>query len=492
MRFSNKRFRLLPSLFSCILATAPWVAQAQPQPASAHVNLYFAQIADGQFDGGRWQTVITLVNTNTKAAGALIEFYNSQGAELPVDFGGGMQSKHMVQIPPEGSVTLASQPSTVPVRSGWARVFADLPLMGSASYRLWLGGRAVQEVTAPPTLPTASYASYANRELGVAVANPRNRSLQVTASLLTADGAVLGPSLIALPPYGHTAFNVRERFPAADFRDSMLRLECVSCPDDLFLAWTMNADSSGTFSSLPPGNVTPPISHWDRIWNVYQRVLHTARETGYFSGPSPRLVIRYEKQVNAYAKNGNEVGVYMGLSELLGDSDSELAYVIGHELGHIIQQRSGDFRLWHPSNAELDADIWGALFSMLSGYDAYASAGALSKLAMATGRAGLMTQFFEDIIPVADAHRSFNTRMEAVYEFLVFLCSTDIGRAACQDYKNILHPHLPDSAPLRIEDLERRGYRSPAEIRMKAEDLRARLAATEATSAGEPDGGRRY
>lgn len=465
-----------------MLFFVPYAAHAQPQPASAHVNLYFAQIADGQFDGGRWQTIITLVNTNLSEAVAFIDFHNSRGDGLPVDFGGGMQSRHTVRIPPQSSVTLASQPSTVPVRSGWAWVDSNVPLMGSASYRLWLGGRAVQEVTAPPTLPTMSYVSYANRELGVAVANPRNRLLQVAASLRTADGVVQGPSVITLPPYGHTAFNVRERFPAADFRDSVLELDCVTCPDDLFLAWTMNADASGTFSSLPPGNVAPPISHWDRIWNVYLRVLNSAQETGFITGATPRLVIRYEKQVNAYAKGGNEVGVYMGLSELLGDSDSELAHVIGHELGHIIQQRAGDFRLWYPSNAELDADIWGTLFAMTSGYDAYAVAGSLSKLSMATGGAGLLTQLFEDLIPVADAHKSFNTRMETVYDFLTFLCSTDIGRPVCREYKRILHPHLPDSSPLRLEDLERQGFRNPAQVGLMAEELRVRLAAQEDTA----------
>ena len=85
------------------------------------------------------------------------------------------------------------------------------------------------------------------------MANPNNRVLRVEAVLVLNDGTRLGPSLITLPPRGHTAFIVRERFPAADGRDAILVMSGASRPEDEFLAWTMNTDSSGTFSSLPPG-----------------------------------------------------------------------------------------------------------------------------------------------------------------------------------------------------------------------------------------------
>ena len=452
----------------------PWCAGAQRQATSAHVNLYFAQVADGQFQGGRWQTALTLVNTNKTDAIASIRLFDSNGGELAVDFGDGPKARHTARVPASGSLTLSSRPTNLPVRSGWARVYSDLPLVGSASFRLWLGDRAVQEVTAPPTLPVIDYVSYANRELGVAVANPNNRILRVEAFLKRQDGTLLGPSLLVLPPFGHTAFNVRDRFPGADFNDSLLVLGGVDRPADAFLAWTMNADPSGTFSSLPPGGVTPPVAHWDRIWNVYQRVLHAAKSLNVIS-VDPQLRIRYEREVNAYAARGSEVGIYIGLSELLGDSDSELAYVVGHELGHIYQQRTGR-QEFHP-NPEFDADIWGALLALMAGYDAYAAAGALAKLAMATGTAGLSTQFEQQL--AADAHKSFNTRINEVYASLVFMCSLEEARAACQTYKSILHPHLPDSAPLSLDELARRGYRNPGPL--------TRLADSTAPPPGVPD-----
>ena len=456
MRLPDLPFKSLLLISSLALAAWPWPAAAQRQPASAHVNLYFAQIADGQFDGGRWQTALTFVNANDSDALAEVQLFASNGGPLQVDFGNGLASKFPIVVPAGGSLTIASRPTTLPVRSGWARVFSDVPLMGSASFRLWLAGRAVQEVTAPPVLPAIDYVSYANRELGVAIANPNNRNLSVQAILQTAGGSTLGPVLITLPPFGHTSFNVREKFPPAGSGDSVLSLGAVDRPRDEFLAWTMNADASGTFSSLPPGSVTPPISHWDRIWNVYLRVLKTAREMGGFT-TDPQLKILYDRTVNAYALGGREVGIYMGLSELLGDSDSELAYVVGHELGHIYQQRTG-VNEFH-ANPEFDADMWGTILALASGYDAYASAGALAKLAMATGTSGLATQFEQQLAP--DAHKSFNTRISEVYDMLKLACSIPDIAPICAMYKGVFHPHLPEAAPLNWDKMAARGFRRP-------------------------------
>ena len=473
MRFHRDRLlSLIVSLAALGLVSDR--AAAQRHPVSAHVNLYFAQVADGQFEGGRWQTAFSFVNTNDTDATAEIRLFAQDGGPLLVDFGQGLSSRFTVVVPAKRSLLLASRPTSLPVRSGWARVYSDVPLTGSASFRLWLGGRAVQEVTAPPVLPVIDYVSYANRELGVAIANPNNRTLSVMAQLTMADGTSLGPALITVPPLGQTAFNVRDKFPAADFRDSVLLLTGVDPPRDEFLAWTMNADASGTFSSLPPGGVTPPISHWDRIWNVYLRVLSAAKRLGILSS-DPQLNIRYERTVNAYAMGGREVGIFIGLSELLGDSDSELAFVVGHELGHIYQQRTGSFVF--NSNPEFDADIWGTMLALISGYDAYAGAGALAKLAMATGTAGLATQFEQQLS--SDAHKSFNTRISEVYTMLQFTCSLPEMKSACALYKGILHPHLPDSAPLKWDDLASLGYRIP-------ESLNRLSAAEEGRSSPQP------
>jgi hypothetical protein len=117
-------------------------------------------------------------------------------------------------------------------------------------------------------------------------------------------------------------------------------------------------------------------------------------------------------------------------------------------MGHLYQQRTGrvDFE---PTNREFDADVWGTLLALSAGYDPYAASGALAKLAMATGRAGLTTQFEDQL--AADAHKSFNTRIDTVYDAMIKACSLEEVRPVCSFYKDIIHPHLPPSAPLMRE-----------------------------------------
>ncbi|MCX7604543.1 MAG: hypothetical protein N2036_10765, partial [Bryobacteraceae bacterium] len=64
---------------------------------------------------------------------------------------------------------------------------------------------------------------------------------------------------------------------------------------------------------------------------------------------------------------------------------------------------------------------------------------------------------------------------------------TDVGRPFCQEYKRIMHPHLPDSAPLQADGLERLGFRKPSEAASMAAALRARLASAEETEQAPPD-----
>lgn len=455
-------------LISLLISTA-WLAapaKAQRQPQSAHVNLYFPQVADGSFAGGRWQTAFTFVNANRHDTIVILNLFDDTGAPFEVDLGEGSKSKHTFIVPAGESLSVASRPTTRPVKSGWALGIASLPLMASSSFRLWLGDRAAQEVTAPPVLPVLDYLTYANRESGVALANPYGVPVSVQLLLSSrSSGPASGPVVLTLPAHGHTAFNVKDKFPAATFADSVLFISGVNRPEDLFLAWTMNADASGTFSSLPPGGWTYPLSHWDRIWNVYLRVAQAAKDIGVLTS-TPRLTILSDKMANAFAARGTDVAVTLGLSQLISDSDSEMAHVLGHELGHIVQYRTGLFP-FHP-NPEFDADVWGTILALEAGYDPYAAAGALAKLSMATGTASLTAQFEAQLS--SDAHKSFNERLENVYETLVFACNSGPSiQAVCRQYKDVFHPNLPDAAPLDWGGLEKKGFLK------QTEPLRARL-----------------
>lgn len=432
---------------SCLLLVVA-LALAQLQPQSAHVNLYFPQLADGGSFEAQWQTTFTFVNPNTSPAHVLLQLFDDNGAPLALDLGAGASSRHEFAIPPWGVRILRSRVASSRIVVGWARAFASVPVQATVAFRAINRGVPRQEITAEPTLPTFGYVSAANRFLGVAVANPfTDASINVDLEVMDREGRRLaGPSRMSLPPLGHRAFNLWQFFQNLqnlDF-DGVLNLSAADLSVDRFVAWTLNGDASGTLSSLPPGRYMWPQSHWDQIWLAYSRVVDAAVDLSLLTSV-PRLRIQPDREVNAYARAGNEVGISLGLAQLISDSASELAFVLAHEIGHIYQQRTGrlDF---DRTNREFDADIWGAILSLSAGYDPYAAAGALAKLAMATGRAGLATQFEEQL--ASDAHKSFNTRLENIFDTLRLACSHPSVRSSCEKYKRFVHPNLPPIAPL--------------------------------------------
>src|SRR5206468_3015419 len=153
----------------------------------------------------------------------------------------------------------------------------------------------------------------------------------------------------------------------------------------------------GVLASYPPSGVGWPVSHYERIWKVWQKVLNVAA-ANFPLGTPPKLVIDPTTgRINSFANPSlNEVHIFMNLAELISDSESELSFVVGHEMGHIIQARIGRL-VFIPTNIELDADQYGMLLSLSAGYDPYGAAGALSKLAMASGDASLVAQDFDNL-----------------------------------------------------------------------------------------------
>lgn len=430
-----------------ILMVPGWIcALAQLHPEGSSATLYFPHFVDGGApDGEQWRTTITLTNRNHlgRAADVTVLFFDDQGRPLEMDFGAGPAAAHRVQIPAGGLRTLVSRMASAATRSGWAVAFSDYPVQGSVAFRQLLRGRASVEVTALATQPTLTYDSVATAQLGIALANPWESPTQVSIELQDANGNRLGALPMSLPPLGHRAFNLAGLFTGLppDFRGTVSISSAETSPPHDFVAWTVYADSS-VISSLPSGRYAWPVPHAERIATAFTK-LHAAAEAAFpdvFRTPV-KLKILGDKTVNAYAAGGQEVAVYLALSELIGDADSELAFVIGHELAHIWQQRTGQ----RSAEPELEADALGTILLLVAGYDPYAGAGALGKLQIASGIPGLLGEAMRQ----EDIHRSFATRIQTAYETLQFACSYNAEmRQLCQRYKALVHPHFPDDLPL--------------------------------------------
>jgi hypothetical protein len=443
----------MPRLFLALFVV--WLpAFAQFDPATAHVNLYFPHLADGGTRAQQWQTSFVFMNPHTEApAQVSLWVFSNDGSPLPLDLGLGLTSNVSFSIPPSGIRILRSNVASEGIVTGWAFASATLPVQATVLFRAIQNGTPLVEISAAAALPAPIYWSAANKSLGVAIANASaepGASIQAFLDAYDSNGAKVGSAQYTLGPLAHASFTLGSVMPNLpnDFSGS-LQISTRNSYDPL-VAWTLNSDR-GLLASLPAGQLAWPISHNDRIRLVWSKVLNAAKTALITSGANmstPPVTLRIlsgSDEINAYAsRDGQTVFITLSLSELISDSPSELAFVIGHELGHIAQARAGH-NLFISDNYELDADRIGMMLSLLAGYDPYAGAGALAKLSMAADSGSLARQLIEDL---TDVHRSFNTRIAAMFSLLRDVCSSPDASGACESYKSIVHPHFPRFVPL--------------------------------------------
>ncbi len=397
-------------------------ATAQIIPQGAHVNLYFPQLANGGAPAQQWSIRFTFTNPDPSLiARVSLFFVRSSGDPLQLDFGSGPVDRIVIDIPPNGARILRSVPGDEVV-VGWAQAFATAPVQATVAYRMSVFGTPQFEVNAEPTVPSRRYRYAANYFLGIALANVYEGTLTAQVVARHLNGSFAGRVLISVPGNGHTAFTLHERFSqlGTGFEGTVEITTTNPLVVPEFVAWGLHADSEGVISSLPSGRDKWPGAHFDAIWLAFIMTWNAAQGIDEVFTQPIELRIDGTREVNALAGNGEYIQINLALAELISDSPSELAFAIGHELGHIYQQRTG-LLIFEQANREADADFWGTLISFAAGYDPYAAAGTLSKLAMATGTSSLVGQLFEDL--EADvAHRSFSTRITTVFSQLVATC----------------------------------------------------------------------
>ena len=435
------------SRFLLILVMLPLPSFAQFDPANAHVNLYFPHLADGGTRAQQWQTSFVFMNPHpTESVDVSLWTYNDAGAPLPLDLGLGLGDSVSFSIPPSGTRTLRSNIASDTIVTGWAIAYTTLPVQATVLFRAIQNGVPLVEISAAAALPSRSYWSSANNSLGVALANAGSSSIRALLNAYDQDGRLAASARYNLGTFAHGSFTLGTLMPSlpADFSGS-LRIDAGKT-DDRLVAWTLNADR-GLVASLPAGQAAWPVSHWDRIWLVWCKVLSAAQTA---LGPlgidmkNPPINLHIPSgsgAIDAFASlDGENVTLTLSLSELISDSPSELAFAAAHELGHIAQIRAGQV----PD--ELDADRIGMLLAMIAGYDPYAGAGTLAKYSMAADSGSLGSQLKAE---ATDVHRSFNTRIANMYGLLKDLCSDPQSSSFCTDYKSKIHPHFPGFVPLK-------------------------------------------
>jgi hypothetical protein len=436
--------RKLLTVVALMTLAVPALAQLQPQ--SAHVNLYFPQLADGGTPDNQWQTTLMFMNPSTTTIAVIVvEFYNNNGSPLSINFGSGASERLSLTVPPGGLRIISSLAGTQTV-VGWAIAYATVPVQGLVSYRRYENGRATLEVADQATLPTFSYVSYANRNLGVAVANPYPTASTLLVSVYDSEGNQVGSTVsIDLPAWGHTSFNLNERFPglSGTFQGT-ISIDATTTGPQYLVAWTLNVSDAGLLSALPSGRYAWPEDQWDRGYKVFYTMLNQV-EADYSVGTvNLDMVANGRVSASTIIGAASRIELDYSTAQLTADSEAELAFIIGHELGHVIQAWYG--LQGFSTNQELDADGIAIFLMIGAGYDPYAAAGVFGRMQMLSTVPNVLGDILTDVsVPT---HTSFSTRIDNVMTTLQVLCSGS-SASTCQGYKDLIHPDAPGPLPLR-------------------------------------------
>jgi hypothetical protein len=445
----NRTKPLMFTLRSCamlgVLLASGLPLTAQLDPENAQVMSYFPQLADGGAASQQWTTALTFVNPHGwLSSNATAYFYKDDGKPLPLDFGAGPASSFKFTVGPQATVTYNTTGQSVATQVGWAIVTSSLPLQGVVQFSYSVNGVPQQGVSSQSTAASTLFRSPATTSTGIAVANTYSNVQEIIrVTALDSVGHPVGSSSLTLAPFGHRSFTLGELMPSlgSSFRGTVL----LENPDT-FVAWALSGDS-GVLSSYPPAGLNWPVSQYERILKVWFKVLNAAVDVG--MSPAPKLVIDYTGgQLNSSADTANNaVHLYMNLAEFISDSESELAFVMGHELGHFLQRQTGQ-SAFVPTDAEQDADEFAVALSLSAGYDPYGGAGALGKLTMASAQAGVVAQNFDNL--TTDPHTSFSKRLSVLMANLQTLCVSTTWQSVCSALKEEYHPDLPTAAPLMV------------------------------------------
>lgn len=437
---------MLRTLLIAVVVMLATSVHAQKFADSAQAGITFPHFVNGGNPNDYWVTSITVTNPSPHSASMIFQFMKSDGSPQQIEINGVTNTQFYLDVPAWGVRDLVATRITGDVVSGYVQAAATYPVQAVCVFKRIQGGKPIAIVTSEPTLSTYSYTQLANRDLGIALVNSTASASTYFVEVSDTNGKIAGQTQISLEPLAHTAFNLGVLFPAlpADYR-GIIEVRGTQ-PQHRFYAWALYDDGSRVNSSLPTGRRTQPASIDEVVYRVYWSLVREAEE---FLGPEPVnfSIIRNTSEINAYASlNGRDMFITLPLVELLIDSPDELAHVLAHELGHLIQVRRGSNML--DPNKEFDADIIGGFIAVGAGYNPYALAGWLARAAMVTGTADLRTQTFFDNMTIVDAHSSINNRISSAFENLKKVCTLPGMAPVCGDIKRLNRPHLPPAAPL--------------------------------------------
>ena len=339
-------------LLLIVLAALPAWGQYS-YPATASTMLVFPHLVDGGTVDQRWKVTLVFTNSNTtNAANVRIKFYGDYGSPLMLNFGQGSVSQVDLTVAAGGTSTLTSTgtSSLTSSNSGWGFATSNVPVTGTILFQASKNGTPFWDVSAPGTGPTYFYTSYANENLGLAFANPTDEVIGLRVAVRSTSGAVpAGPWYFQLPARNHSVFNL---FSLTGFPRPFEGSVTITGTNDApvpFVAWTLNF-RDGLLTPLPQGEMQFPGPPDRRPYDIGYKIRQAGADLQSELGPllggkdptqiatlirSMGLVVDSSSSIAASFKPAdNSIHLTSALIELMGESDSGLAFIIAHMATH--------------------------------------------------------------------------------------------------------------------------------------------------------------
>ena len=167
---------------------------------------------------------------------AVLEFFDDQGNPREVEIDGTTASRFPFQLF-RRRVTRLTTSGAGPLKTGWARIRAEQPIVATSSFGIIQeDGTVTTDVGVGDSVAGTTFTIFADtmgaRNTGLALANPNpNQAVTIQLTLRTADGEPVSQTQIELAPLGHVARFVDELFggaPGIDEFEGTVLLESLT------------------------------------------------------------------------------------------------------------------------------------------------------------------------------------------------------------------------------------------------------------------------
>ncbi len=203
--------------------------------ASSSVTQYMVALPHIAY-GGPWRTQIYITNSSSVAASVELYYYGDDGNPISIPFNGVEATSSTLTVPANGQTVIEPDYSASSSVGAWAGIVYSNSGIKVQGVFLWhRSGDPADEFTqaAAPVisqlpaaciipLPTAAisytlpFDETGGRFSGYGFANTTNVAATLNATFYDQSGTLVGQYTEQLNPFGHDAFLIRDRIPAAE------------------------------------------------------------------------------------------------------------------------------------------------------------------------------------------------------------------------------------------------------------------------------------